>query len=69
MGELMLRCHNTGRDFSTRIEVDKDSFKKLPNVAISHLWWTREARLIEYFNLQRRHRSEFVPQNLPRMPA
>jgi hypothetical protein len=54
MGILVLKCPTTGRDFSTGIHTDEDSFKKLPDTVTkatcphcgqAHSWWTREARL------------------------
>jgi hypothetical protein len=54
MGELMLTCPTTKREFSTGICVDEDSFKRLPNTVTKtvcphcrqlHSWWTKEARL------------------------
>lgn len=58
MGELMLKCPATGRDFSTDIHIDEDSFRKLPDVVtkarcphcdLMHSWWTREARLVGWY--------------------
>lgn len=54
MGVLVLTCPETGREFSTGIHTDEDSFKKLPNTATKascphcgqvHSWWTHDARL------------------------
>ena len=54
MGMLMLKCPTTGREFSTGIHVEQDSFEKLPDTVakaqcphcgLSHSWWTHEARL------------------------
>jgi hypothetical protein len=54
MGVLMLKCPTTGREFSTGIFAEEDTFKKLPNTVTKatcphcsrlHSWWTREARL------------------------
>jgi hypothetical protein len=56
MGVLTLKCPATGLDFSTGINTDEATFKKLPNTVtkaacphcgLTHSWWTREARLIE----------------------
>jgi hypothetical protein len=56
MGALMLSCPTTGREFSTGINVDEDTFKKLPDAVTkahcphcgqTHNWWTREARWID----------------------
>jgi hypothetical protein len=53
---LMLKCSITGREFSTDIHIDEDSFRKLPDVVtkarcphcdLMHGWWTREARLVD----------------------
>jgi hypothetical protein len=54
MGVLMLKCPTTGREFSTGIFAEEDTFKKLPNTVTKatcphcsrlHSWWTRETRL------------------------
>jgi hypothetical protein len=53
MSVLMLKCPTTGREFSTGIYVDEDSFKRLltvtkavyPHCRQLHGWWTKEARL------------------------
>jgi hypothetical protein len=54
MGVLMLKCPTTGREFSTGIFAEEDTFKKLPNTVTKaacphcshqHSWWTREMRL------------------------
>jgi hypothetical protein len=56
MGVLMLKCPTTGREFSTGIHVEEDSFKRLPDTVtkarcphcdLSHSWWTHEARLAD----------------------
>jgi hypothetical protein len=56
MGVLMLTCPNTNREFSTGINLDKDSLEKLPDVAGQtlcphcgevHVWWPREARWVD----------------------
>jgi hypothetical protein len=56
MGALILNCPTTGRDFSTGINVDQDTFRKLPDTVtkarcphcgLTHRWWTREARWID----------------------
>jgi hypothetical protein len=55
MGGLMLKCSITGREFSTGISIDENSFRKLPDTVtkaccphcgLMHTWWTREARWI-----------------------
>jgi hypothetical protein len=54
MGVLMLTCPTTGREFSTGIHVEEDSFQKLPDTVTKaacphcsqlHRWWTHDARL------------------------
>jgi hypothetical protein len=54
MGVLMLKCPQTGREFSTGIHIDDASYKRLPDTVTKaacphcgrrHSWWTREARL------------------------
>jgi hypothetical protein len=54
MGMLMLKCRTTGREFSTGIYTDEETFRKLPNTVTKaacphcgqlHGWWTREARV------------------------
>jgi hypothetical protein len=54
MGVLMLKCPTTGREFSTGILVEEESFKKLPDTVTKaacphcrqlHSWWTHDARL------------------------
>ena len=56
MPVLTVTCLTTGRSFPTGIEVDKPTFKTLPNVMTrsrclhcgrEHTWWTREARLVD----------------------
>jgi hypothetical protein len=56
MGALMLNCPTTGRDFSTGINLDQDTFRKLPNTVTkarcphcgsTHRWWTHEARWVD----------------------
>jgi predicted RNA-binding Zn-ribbon protein involved in translation (DUF1610 family) len=56
MGLLMLTCPTTGREFSTGIHVEEDSFKQLPDAATkshcphcgsSHSWRIHEARLAD----------------------
>ncbi len=56
MGVLMLKCQTTGRDFSTGIYADEETFNRLPNIVAAaacphcgrlHNWWTREARVSE----------------------
>jgi hypothetical protein len=53
MGVLMLKCPTTGREFSTGIHLEEDSFQRLPDTVtkapcphcdLSHRWWTHEAR-------------------------
>jgi hypothetical protein len=56
MGVLMLKCRTTGREFSTGIYTDEETFKRLPDTVTrstcphcsrQHGWWTREARVSE----------------------
>jgi hypothetical protein len=56
MGILLIKCPHTGRSISTGIEVDPQSFAKLPDTlsrlkcpacGLDHAWWTREAWLQE----------------------
>jgi predicted RNA-binding Zn-ribbon protein involved in translation (DUF1610 family) len=56
MGMLILKCPTTGREYSTGIHVEPDSFEKLPDpvtkshcphCGLSHSWRTHEARLAE----------------------
>lgn len=56
MGVLMLTCPATGREFSTGIHVEEDSFRRLPDTITNaqcphcgalHIWRTREARLAD----------------------
>ena len=55
MGVLMLTCSITGRDFSTNIQIDEESFRELsdvvtkarcPHCGLMHSWWAREARQV-----------------------
>ena len=54
MALVMIRCRNTGREISTGIEIDPESFARIPDVlahvkcpicGLEHVWWTREAWL------------------------
>jgi hypothetical protein len=63
MGVLMLKCPQTGREFSTGIHIDEASFKRLPDTVTKeacphcgqlHSWWTREARLSDTVQPMRR---------------
>jgi predicted RNA-binding Zn-ribbon protein involved in translation (DUF1610 family) len=54
MGVLIFRCPKTGRDFSTGIYLEEDSFQRLPDTVTkarcphcgqTHSWWTHDARL------------------------
>jgi hypothetical protein len=56
MGVLMLKCRTTGREFSTGIYADEETFNRLPDTVAKaacphcgrvHSWWTREARVSE----------------------
>jgi hypothetical protein len=53
---LLIKCPHTDRPISTGIEVDLQTFAKLPDVlshlkcpecGLEHAWWTREAWLEE----------------------
>jgi hypothetical protein len=55
MGLLMLKCPTTGREFSSGIHVEEDSFERLadtvteaacPHCGALHSWSTHEARLV-----------------------
>jgi hypothetical protein len=63
MGVLVLRCPTTGREFSTGIFADEDTFKTLPNMVTKaacphcgqlHRWRASEARLADSDELDRR---------------
>ena len=54
MGVVMLKCWTTGREFAIGIDIDVESFRKLPDTVtksrcphcgLEHRWWTREARV------------------------
>jgi hypothetical protein len=51
----MLKCPQTGREFSTGIRIEEEGFKRLPDTVTKaacpqccrlHSWWTHDARLI-----------------------
>ena len=51
---VMVRCPNTGREFSTGVEMDAATFERLPDIrsqircpvcSLDHDWSTREAWL------------------------
>ena len=51
---VMVRCPSTGRELSTGVEMDADTFKRLPDIqsqikcpicGLAHDWSTREAWL------------------------
>ena len=61
MGSIIFTCPTTGRDVSTGIETDAESFAKLPDVlmhsdcticGLKHSWWKREAKLGEAVELR-----------------
>jgi hypothetical protein len=63
----MLKCPQTGREFSTGIYIDDASYKCLPDTVTKascphcgqlHRWWTREARL-----------SDTEQRNVPAVPS
>ena len=54
MGVLVLRCHMTGKEFSTGVETPETDIDRLPDVLttalcpyckLEHRWWTHEARI------------------------
>jgi hypothetical protein len=56
MGVLMLQCRTTGREFSTGIYADEETFRRLPDTVTKaacphcgrqHRWRTREAWVSE----------------------
>jgi hypothetical protein len=56
MSVMLITCPNTGREFSTGILVDEDTFNGVPDVlahsrcphcGLRHSWWKREARLVD----------------------
>jgi hypothetical protein len=56
MGVLMLKCRTTGREFSTGIYAEEETFNRLPDIVAEaacphcgrlHSWRTREARVSE----------------------
>ena len=56
MGYLKTRCPETGRDISTGIEVDPDSFARLPDklaaskcplCGCEHIWLKCDSRFVE----------------------
>jgi len=56
MAVLLIKCPHTDRPISTGIELDAETFAKLPNIlsymkcpecGLEHAWWTREAWLEE----------------------
>jgi hypothetical protein len=55
MGVIVLRCHMSGKEFSTGIETAETDIKSLPDVLTSsrcpdckleYRWWTHEARIV-----------------------
>lgn len=56
MGVLMITCPHTAREFATGIQLDEQTFDRLPDVlarsgcphcGLHHTWWKREARFVE----------------------
>jgi hypothetical protein len=52
MAVLLIKCPHTDRPVSTGIELDAETFAKLPDIlsymkcpecGLEHAWWTREA--------------------------
>jgi hypothetical protein len=53
---VVITCPRTGEDISTGIEIEQESFERLPDVLVRstcprcgmrHAWWTREAKLTD----------------------
>jgi hypothetical protein len=62
MEMMIFTCPTTGRETSTGIHVEPESFKRLsgtvtnavcPHCGTIHCWWTHEARLSYNFELSR----------------
>ena len=58
MGILIIKCPNTGHDFSTGIQIEEESLERLPETMAKsrcphcggeHVWWTRESYLVADF--------------------
>ena len=56
MGVLVIKCPNTGRQFSTGIHVDKETLARVPqefthtrcpHCNLRHSWLPREAQLVD----------------------
>jgi hypothetical protein len=56
MGVLMVRCPNTGQEVSTDIDIDPESFSRLPDklpswkcplCGLEHVWLKCDARFVE----------------------
>ena len=69
MGVLLTICPNTGREFSTGIQVDKDTFRGLPDVlaqsrcpycGLRHSWWKREVQFANSI-----HPAQWVEATMP----
>lgn len=73
MGVLLMICPNTGREFSTGIQLDNDTFRSLPDVlahsrcpycGLRHNWWKREARFVDSI-----HPAQWVEAKMPANPS
>ena len=56
MGVLIIKCPVTGRELSTGVQIDADSFARMPNAVASarcphcrseHSWRPRDAKLVD----------------------
>jgi hypothetical protein len=56
MGAVLITCSNTGREFSTGILAEEDTFNCMPDVlarsrcpycGLQHSWWKRDARYVD----------------------
>ena len=62
MAMLTIKCPRTGKDVSTGIDIDPDSYEKTPDTlaytrcphcGLEHAWWHRDAWLAEEGGRQR----------------
>jgi hypothetical protein len=62
MAILLIKCPHTDRPISTGLEVDPETFAKLPDIlshvkcpecGLKHTWWTREAWLEDHVEVRR----------------
>jgi len=74
MGVLMINCPDTGKEFSTGIEIESEHVRKLPDVVtftqcpycrVVHGWRVADARLHEEKQIltRRRRRRVGVPES------